>query len=194
MPEPDVPEVPAAAEEVPARRPRDMELLRRARKVPRCCHVKANGLHCGSPALRSNVLCYFHDKWLNSDASDDVLPPLEDGNGVQFSLMYVASRLRKEAFRDGQANIPAVKQLLYALQTASHNLRHVNFDPKLKSSTTNPFAEEQDERVAVEEQDERVARPPSAVAVDVEVDSFPEKKSAGLDLDLPRKPVSSAGD
>ena len=116
----------------PARRPTDMARLARAEKAPRCCHIKINGLRCGSPALRANVLCYFHDKWLNS-AADDILPPLEDGNGVQFSLMYMVSRLRKECFRDGEANIAAVKQLLYALQTASHNLRYVNFDPKLKT-------------------------------------------------------------
>ncbi|MBI2679006.1 MAG: hypothetical protein HYX28_09515 [Candidatus Koribacter versatilis] len=120
---------------------RSREHVRLAHRAPRCCHIKANGLHCGSPALRGNVLCYFHDRWLNSPAGDDVLPPLEDGNGVQFSLMYVVSHLRKEALRDGTANIPAVKQLLYALQTASHNLRYVNFDPKLKSSTTDPYAD-----------------------------------------------------
>ena len=114
-----------------------------AEKAPRCCHIKTNGLRCGSPALRANVLCYFHDKWLNS-AADDILPPLEDGNGVQFSLMYMVSRLRKECFRDGEANIAAVKQLLYALQTASHNLRYVNFDPRLKTSTTDPFAKDVD--------------------------------------------------
>src|SRR5258708_6286792 len=100
------------------------EHLALAHRARRCCHIKANGLHCGSPALRGNVLCYFHDKWLNSDASDEFLPPLEDGNGVQFSLMYMVARLRKEAFRNGEANVPVVKQLLYALQTASHNLRH----------------------------------------------------------------------
>src|SRR4051794_12941489 len=83
------------------RTPRDLARLRRAAVAPRCCHIKTNGLHCGSPALRSNVLCYFHDKWLNNVA-DDLLPPLEDGNGVQFALMYVVNLLRREVFRDGQ--------------------------------------------------------------------------------------------
>src|SRR5438045_2060286 len=75
--------------EVPAaRRPVDMAKLAKAERAPRCCHIKTNGLRCGSPSLRANVLCFFHDKWLNS-AADDVLPPLEDGNGVQFALMYM---------------------------------------------------------------------------------------------------------
>ncbi|MBI2678203.1 MAG: hypothetical protein HYX28_05440 [Candidatus Koribacter versatilis] len=150
-----------------------MSNLARSRHTPRCCHVKTNGLHCGSPALRGNVLCFFHDKWL-ANAADDILPPLEDGNGVQFSLMYVVARLRKEAFRDGRADIPAVKQLLYALQTASNNLRHCNFDPQLKRSTTSAFADpDQDDNAAG---DDRVAQAPSPVAVD---------------LDVPRKPVGS---
>ena len=147
MPERDIPDSSPVAipdETEPVRRTSDMARLARAEKAPRCCHIKTNGLRCGSPSLRANVLCYFHDKWLNS-AADDILPPLEDGNGVQFSLMYMVSRLRREAFRDGEANIPAVKQLLYALQTASHNLRYVNFDPKLKTSVTDPFGKDVDE-------------------------------------------------
>jgi len=58
--------------------------------------------------------------------------------------MYMVSRLRKEAFRDAEVNVGVVKQILYALQTASHNLRYVNFDPKLKTSTTDPFAPDVD--------------------------------------------------
>ena len=123
---------------------RSREHVALAHRAPRCCHIKSNGLRCGSPALRANVLCYFHDKWLNS-AADDILPPLEDGNGVQFSLMYMVSKLRKDAFRNGEANVPVVKQLLYALQTASHNLRYVNFDPQLQSSTTDPFGNDDDD-------------------------------------------------
>jgi len=26
----------------------------------RCQHIKVNGTHCGSPALRRNRFCYFH--------------------------------------------------------------------------------------------------------------------------------------
>ena len=126
-----------------------------SRRTPRCCHHKANGLRCGSPALRGNVLCYFHERWL-ANAADEVLPPLEDGNGVQFWLMYAVSRLRKEAFGDGRADIPAVKQFLYALQTASNNLRYCSFDPRLKASTTNPFAADEDDN----QEDGAQASPP----------------------------------
>src|SRR4051812_19874276 len=136
---------------------RSREHIPSAHRAPRCCHVKANGLRCGSPALPPNVFCYSHDKGQNS-AADDTPPPLEDGNGVQFALMWVVTNRRKEAFPNGEANIPAVKQLLYALQTASHNLRHCNFDPRLKSSTTDPFGTHEDDE-AVEAGDP--ARVPS---------------------------------
>jgi hypothetical protein len=141
----------------PGRRQRALARQGAARAL-RCCHIKTNGLPCHSPALRSNVLCYFHDKWLHN-AADDLLPPLEDGNGVQFALMYVVGMLRKEIFRDGQANIPAVKQMLYALQTASHNLRYVNFDPRLKKSTTDPFANDD---AADDDYDHEQPRKPAA--------------------------------
>jgi hypothetical protein len=141
---------------------------REAQRAPRCCHIKTNGLQCGSPALRSNVLCFFHDKWLNN-AADDILPPLEDGNGVQFSLMYMVSRLRSEAFRGAEVNVPIVKQILYALQTASHNLRYVNFDPRMKSSTTDPFA------AAEFTSDDEERNEPAAVAT---TNDAPNKKPA----------------
>ena len=30
--------------------------------VPTCCHRKADGVRCGSPALRGQKLCYFHQR------------------------------------------------------------------------------------------------------------------------------------
>lgn len=136
--------------------------LARSRRMPRCAHVRPNGLRCGSPALRGNVFCFFHDKWLSA-AADDILPPLEDGNGIQFSLMYVVSRLRKEAFRDGAANIPAVKQLLYALQTAAYNLRNCNFEPTLAQPTTDSLGRDNEETDPVVGAGDSPARTPAPV-------------------------------
>src|SRR5882762_5010049 len=31
--------------------------------IPRCAHIKTNGTQCGSPALREQRLCFFHEKW-----------------------------------------------------------------------------------------------------------------------------------
>ena len=169
-----------------APRPTALNNLARSRRTPRCAHLKANGLRCGSPALRGNVLCYFHDRWL-ACVSDDVLPPLEDGNGIQFSLMYVIRHLRQDAFRDGQANIPAVKQLVYALQTASYNLKHCNFDPQLASPTTDSLALDEEGST-----NDRVPRSPSSAALDS--DFVPPPSSAALDSDFVPPPSAAAFD
>jgi len=31
--------------------------------IPRCAHIKTNGTQCGSPALREQRFCFFHEKW-----------------------------------------------------------------------------------------------------------------------------------
>jgi hypothetical protein len=31
--------------------------------VPRCQHLKVNGIQCGSPALRRNRFCFFHKRF-----------------------------------------------------------------------------------------------------------------------------------
>lgn len=125
----------------------------------------------GSPALRNQPFCHFHDRYFNAPW-EDTFPPLEDGNGVQAALMYVIERLRQEAFRGGQVNVPAVKQLLYGLQTASHNLRHCNFDPVLdRSASSDPaFSSGEEDRLPRLACPERVEGP-SAAASDVDVDS-----------------------
>jgi hypothetical protein len=50
--------------------------------------------------------------------------------------MYVLERLRREAFRNGEVNVPVAKALLYGLQTASYNLRHTNFEPVIADIVT----------------------------------------------------------
>lgn len=40
--------------------------------VPTCHHIKANGVRCGSPALRQRRLCHFHQLWQEQ--------PLDEGS------------------------------------------------------------------------------------------------------------------
>ena len=42
-----------------ARRLRDLALLTQANQARRCVFVKANGLRCGSPAMRGDPFCFF---------------------------------------------------------------------------------------------------------------------------------------
>jgi len=153
--------------------------------IARCQHIKINGTQCGSPALRRNRFCYFHKRWadqrirLNSARSRSKpaafdLPLLEDANSIQVALMQVMRLLASNQLDHKTAGL-----LLYALQTASVNLRNTDFEPKLKtrvvinpsdvSQTTlndNPwdpsqFEEEEEEETGAEtpEDDEARAKP-----------------------------------
>src|ERR1700756_3554543 len=98
-------------------------------------HLKTNGTQCGSPALRRNRFCYFHKRYqeerirLNVDrrrrgTATFFLPVLEDANSIQMSLMQIMRLLLT-----GQIEHKTASLLLYALQTASTNLRQTNFKP-----------------------------------------------------------------
>jgi pyruvate/2-oxoglutarate dehydrogenase complex dihydrolipoamide acyltransferase (E2) component len=103
--------------------------------VPRCQHLKVNGTQCGSPALKRNRFCFFHKRFqeeqikLNGDRSrrgraNFYLPVLEDANSIQISLMQIMRLLAS-----GQIDSKIAGLLLYALQTASFNLRRLSFEP-----------------------------------------------------------------
>ena len=101
----------------------------------RCQHIKVNGVQCGSPALRRNRFCFFHKRFhderirLAADRARRspgtfVLPVLEDANSIQIALMQVMRLLLSHQIDHRTASL-----LLYALQTASGNLRRTSFDP-----------------------------------------------------------------
>jgi hypothetical protein len=107
--------------------------------IPRCEHIKINGTQCGSPALRRNHFCYFHKRWretrvvLNANRARRAraaldLPVLEDADSIQVSLMQVMRLIL-----NGQIDPKTAGLLLYALQTASSNLRRTNFEPTVKT-------------------------------------------------------------
>jgi hypothetical protein len=101
--------------------------------VNRCRHVKVNGTQCGSPALRRRRLCFFHVRCQEQRAriagsqfgqARFVVPLLEDANAVQLALMQVMQLLGS-----GQMEHRTAGLMLYALQTASVNLRNTQFEP-----------------------------------------------------------------
>ncbi len=108
--------------------------------VPRCQHLKVNGTQCGSPALKENKFCYFHYQWRASNISRAKktksgakrafsFPALEDANAVQLGLMQVMRLLTS-----GDMDSKTAGLLLYALQTASFNLRQTNFETSAVTS------------------------------------------------------------
>ncbi len=103
--------------------------------VPRWQHLKVNGTQCGSPALKRNRFCFFHKRFqeeqikLNCDRTRRgratfLLPVLEDANSIQISLMQIMRLLAS-----GQMDPKIAGLLLFALQTASYNLRRTTFEP-----------------------------------------------------------------
>ncbi|HKV82308.1 MAG TPA: hypothetical protein VJP02_29445, partial [Candidatus Sulfotelmatobacter sp.] len=110
----------------------------------RCQHLKTNGTQCGSPAQRRNRFCYFHKRYqderirLNVDrrrrgTATFFLPVLEDANSIQMSLMQIMRLLLT-----GQIEHKIASLLLYALQTASTNLRMTRFDPRVHEVILDP--------------------------------------------------------
>src|SRR5438270_3380802 len=102
--------------------------------VPRCHHIKINGMRCGSPALRRHNLCFFHQRWHDERVvmprkhpgceTTVELPVLEDANSIQMALTQVMRLILLEKIDKQQARL-----LLYALQIASRNLSHTLFEP-----------------------------------------------------------------
>lgn len=110
----------------------------------RCQHLKINGTQCGSPALRRNRFCFFHKRFqderirLNASrarrgSGTFILPLLEDANSIQITLMQVMRLLVSQQIEHKTASL-----LLYALQTASANLRMTRFDPRVHDVILDP--------------------------------------------------------
>jgi hypothetical protein len=104
------------------------------RDVPRCQHVKVNGVQCGSPALRRKAYCYFHERaqYERERAATAApgtrtfgFPLLEDANSIQVALMKVLQMLGA-----GVLDHKTAALMLYGLQTASANLRSTKFEPE----------------------------------------------------------------
>jgi len=108
--------------------------------IARCQHVKVNGIQCGSPALKRRKFCYFHHQWHQRGIAPNAtscfaldLPLLEDANSIQVALMRVMHLLFTNQIDQKKAAL-----LLYALQTASSNLRRTRFEPQPQKVVINP--------------------------------------------------------
>jgi hypothetical protein len=98
--------------------------LREARtpRLPaQCEHIRLSGERCGSPAMRGEKHCYFHDYNFNPRYRFHGSIPLpEDAASIQVGITRVIRML--EALPESPKNCAL---MLYALQTASSNLKRV---------------------------------------------------------------------
>ncbi|HEX3570879.1 MAG TPA: hypothetical protein VHU44_08655 [Acidobacteriaceae bacterium] len=88
-----------------------------------CRHVHTNGHRCGSPALRAQNFCYYHDRTRlpNAPLAGRIgifkMQPIDDRDAIQIALYDVLSRITA-----GDIDTKRAAILLYGLQIASSNL------------------------------------------------------------------------
>ncbi len=91
-----------------------------------CTHIKVSGVRCGSPPLRGEQFCYFHQRMLRTvkDPASRIHHHalLEDEESIQASLMEVVNALLR-----GTIELKRAELILRALNTAVRNARRVHF-------------------------------------------------------------------
>jgi hypothetical protein len=93
-----------------------------------CTHVKVNGIRCGSPALRQEVFCYFHQRMIRGVRT----PPksrlhpiamLESQESIQAALMEIVNALVRN-----QIDVARARLILRALSIAARHAAKTRFD------------------------------------------------------------------
>jgi hypothetical protein len=96
--------------------------------VKLCTHIKVTGVRCGSPALRGEQFCYFHQRMMRGVQT----PPgarlhpvalIENEEAIQASLMEVINAVARNTIDLRRAEL-----ILKALHIAVKNSRRVRFD------------------------------------------------------------------
>jgi hypothetical protein len=93
-----------------------------------CTHIKVNGIRCGSPSLRQEVFCYFHQRMIRGVRTPPKsrLHPIanfEDAQAIQVSLMEIVNALVRN-----QIDVPRARLVLRALSIAARNASKTHFD------------------------------------------------------------------
>ncbi len=96
--------------------------------IAQCNFFHPTGLRCGSPALRDSDFCHWHQEiayvhhvYLKSPPSPFIdLPALDSPEAVQLAVMTVTQALLDNRIKEKRAGL-----LLYAIQIAAANLRHM---------------------------------------------------------------------
>jgi len=99
----------------------------------RCRHIKVSGTQCGSPALRNENFCFYHqhDRPMTVEcysegeyATGEIdLPVFEDAHSIQTVIRQVVQMVLQKRIERKTASL-----LLYALQIASSNLKRMELE------------------------------------------------------------------
>jgi hypothetical protein len=96
--------------------------------VKLCTHIKVTGVRCGSPALRGEQFCYFHQRMMRGvptppQARLHPVALIENEEAIQASLMEVINAIARNTIDLRRADL-----MLKALHIAVKNSRRVQFD------------------------------------------------------------------
>lgn len=97
-------------------------------QVKSCTHIKVTGIRCGSPALRGEQFCYFHQRMvrgvrLPSESRIHPLALIESPESIQASLMEVLNAIARNNIDLKRATL-----LLRGLSIAAKNASRARFD------------------------------------------------------------------
>jgi hypothetical protein len=95
--------------------------------VRSCTHIKVTGVRCGSPAMRGEHFCYFHQRMIRGVRTppESRLHPIaliEDEESIQVALMEVINALMRNTI-----DVKRAALILRALNIAARNVRHMKF-------------------------------------------------------------------
>jgi hypothetical protein len=93
-----------------------------------CSHIKVNGIRCGSPSLRGEVFCYFHQRMIRGVRTPprSRLHPIanfESQEAIQASLMELVNAVVRN-----HIDVPRARLILRALSIAARHANRVRFD------------------------------------------------------------------
>ena len=98
------------------------------KNVRDCQHIKVTGVQCGSPAMRGEQFCYFHQRMLRGvrtppNARLHPIAMIENEQAIQASLMEVINALARN-----HIDLPRASLIIRALNIAVKNSRRARFD------------------------------------------------------------------
>jgi hypothetical protein len=98
------------------------------KNVSVCTHIKVTGIRCGSPALRGEEFCYFHQRMMRGvptppQARLHPVALIENEEAIQASIMEVLNALIRNTI-----DMPRAELLLKGLYIAVMNSRRVRFE------------------------------------------------------------------
>ena len=92
-----------------------------------CSHIKVNGVRCGSPSLRQEVFCYFHQRMIRGvrtppNSRIHPIAMLEDQESIQASLMEIINALVRN-----HIDVARARLILRAVSIAARHANRARF-------------------------------------------------------------------